>query len=103
MTHSVHELAEELPDHQSSRGAEFRQISVEERYPLAKELVIARSQTNASNADWDSDEYRREMRRRKNMYFQEAGRLGISFDEAENIWWSVVHGSPSPHRRNNVI
>lgn len=98
---AVRELAEELPEHQTSRGMEFREISTEQRENLANVLVRARSQSNAENADWNDRAFRTEMRRKQNEYFYECGRLGIDMKEAHEIWWNVVHGDPAPVRRAN--
>lgn len=99
MTEVTRELAEELPDYQTSRGNEFRTVSVEDRMSLARVLVVARSQVNASNADWDDDDYRRSMRRVRNRYMHISGILDIRFEEAERIWWNYVYDDPSPHER----
>lgn len=93
---AVRAVAEEMPDHQSSRGAEFRTLSVEDRLPMARQLVIARSQVNASNADWNCERYRYHMRQKKETYLYHAGRLGVDIEEADNIWWSIVHDNPAP-------
>lgn len=93
---AVRELAEELPEYQTSRGMEFREIPPEQRENLANVLVRARSQANATHADWRDDSYRREMRRKQNEYYYEVGQLGIDMKEAYEIWWGVVHGDSAP-------
>jgi len=100
---AVYTLAEELPDHQTARGMEFRTLSVEDRKPLARILVIARSQAQSGDADWEDALFRRSMRRKKNRYFYQAARLSIDIQEATTIWWSVVHNDPSPAERVTLI
>jgi len=88
---TVHEVAQEMPEHQTSRGAEFRNLSVEDRYGMARQIVIGRSQANATNADFDNDTFRYHMRKKKEAYMYYAGRLGIDHDEARYIWRSIVY------------
>ena len=93
MTEAIRRMAEEMPDHQTSRGAEFRNISVEERYGMARALVIARSQANATNANWESRAFRYHMRRKKESYMYSAGRHGVDTKEARAIWNSIVYAN----------
>lgn len=93
---AVREAAEELPEHQTSRGNEFRAIPVEDRYTLAQWLVRSRGQVNASNASWDDKSFRRTLREKKNLYYYHAGRLGLSHRETRAVWWSFVHDDPVP-------
>lgn len=96
----VEELAEELPEHQTSRGDEFRVIPIEDRYPLAARLVVARVQAEAGDDDdWEDHAFRAEMRKKKERYFYHAGELHIGIHEARSIWWSVVHDTPSAIER----
>lgn len=91
MNDPVHELATELPDHQTSRGAEFRSIAVKDRYLLARQLVKARSQATATNADFSDERFMDQLRRKKETYMYFAGQLGIDHNEAQHIWGSVVN------------
>jgi len=100
VTEAVERVAEVLPEHQSNRGEEFRDIPVERRYGMARAALIARCQAKASNADWDSHKYRQHMRRKKGTYFYHAGRLGISMKEADEMWWGYVHENPAPVEKN---
>ncbi len=105
VTEAIERIAEVLPEHQTSRGEEFREIPVERRYGMARAALIARCQVKASNADWDSGPYRREMRKKKEQYFYHAGRLGISMKEADQMWWGYVHEHPAPvekHRKGLI-
>lgn len=95
------DVAEEIPYHQTSRGREFNDIPPTDRIPLARQLIIARSQATASNGDWDSSEYRRSIMRTKVSYYYQAGRLGVDETEAETIWWSFVHDDPSPYEKRS--
>lgn len=98
MTESeIRRVAEEMPDHQSSRGSEFRGISIEQRIPMARYVVIARSQASSKDADWSDTSFRQQMSKKKARYFHEAGNLGVNFEEASNIWRRMVLGTPSPH------
>jgi hypothetical protein len=99
----VEQVAELLPEYQSSRGAEFREIPIEDRLPLAEAALLARCQAKASNVDWSDTEYRKEMRHKKNRYFYHAGCLDIDVEEAERIWWGYVHENPSPHERRTRL
>jgi hypothetical protein len=97
VSEAVRNVAEKMPEHQTSRGAEFRNISVEQRYGMSRALVIARSQVNASNADWDSTRYREHMRRKRELYLYRAGALGVDMNEATTIWWSIVYEGIDTH------
>jgi hypothetical protein len=105
VTDIIQEVAEQLPDHQTSRGAEFRAIPVEDRYPLARKLIAARSQVKASNADWDDPAYRSAIRSKKDGYMYRCGELHIDIEEAIHIWWSFVYGdiSPADKRERDLI
>jgi len=98
----IQQLAENLPDYQSSRGNEFRDIPIEEREGLATVLRIARVQ--AENEEWDSNRFRQAMRSKKEDYMYQCGRLGINLSEVQAIWWNVVYENidSSPARRNSV-
>lgn len=96
-------LAEELPTHQTNRGAEFRTISIEERIPIARNLVTARSQAQSSNPDWTSDRFKNTLRRKKDQYMHVCGSLGVDIGEARHIWWSVVYNDPSPYEREKLV
>lgn len=100
---AIRDLAEELPEHQTSRGREFRTIPAEERDLLAKPLVMARSQAQATDADWDDQRFLSEIAKKKNMYFYNAGQLHLDVKEANHIWWSVVYDDPSPAERRDLI
>lgn len=99
----IQELAEELPEHQSPRGNEFRAIPVEDRKLLARPLVMARSQVESTNANWQDRQFRNEIIKKKNAYFYYAGQLHIDMDQANWIWWSVVYDNPSPAERRELI
>lgn len=103
MTNNIEQCAEELPDYQTSRGNEFRNISFEERLPLARRLVRARSQANASNRDFDDPAQRREMARKRGDFFYEAGALGIEHRQARSIWMNYVYSGAAPHERRELI
>lgn len=103
MRSEIHNIAEAIPEHQTERGDEFRELSTEEIIPMARALTIARSQANAANADWSDMVYISEMVRKKNRYFYHAGELGVSIREAHAIWWSVVHNSPAPVERREMV
>lgn len=106
MTHSqpIIELAEALPEHQTSRGAEFRTTDVEDRLPLARILFIARHQAqNSSETHGQLNNYTIHMVHSRSTFFHEAGRLDIDRQEAEAIWWSVVYDNPSPNERSCLV
>lgn len=102
MSEIVREVAEVLPEHQTNRGDEFRDLSTQQVIPMARAALIARCQVKASNADWDSNEFRREIRRKKELYFYHAGRLGISMEEANSMWWGYVHENPAPAEKHRL-
>lgn len=95
-TDAVSHLAEELPEYQSSRGDEFRELEPEDCTRLARMLVLSRSQVAADNADFDDHLFRRSLRDKKERYVYEAGRLGISMRETIIIWRNVVYGDSVP-------
>lgn len=99
---AVRELATELEDHGTSR-ANFRSLSDSDRYRVARVLVIARSQVNATNADFDNDKFRWHMHRKKEEYFYVCGDVGVDWDEASYIWWSAVYGGVAPVDRGYKI
>lgn len=99
---AVRELAAELEDHGTSR-ANFRSLSDSDRYRVARVLVIARSQVNATNADFDNSRFRWHMHRKKEEYLYVCGDVGISMEEARGIWWSVVYGGVAPVDRGYKI
>lgn len=106
---AVHEVAEEMPEHQSSRGAEFRNLSVEDRYGMARAIVIARAQATASGkplggaeVKWKHERFRYHMRRKKETYMYHAGRLSVDAKEASAIWWSMVYDNPAPVDKNQL-
>ena len=103
VTEAVEQMAQEMPEHQTSRGNEFREIPVEHRYPMAQKLVQGRSQASAENADWSYAMFRYHMRQKKELYFYYVGKLGIDFDEARAIWWSVVYDDPSAAEQRDKI
>jgi len=103
VTDAIKEVAEKLPKAQTSRGAEFRNTSVEDRYRIARHIVIAQCQATAANGNWNNESYRYHMRKRKNIYFHECGLLDIDYDEAEVIWWRMVHDDPAPNDRRELI
>lgn len=85
------DLAEELPDYQTARGAEFRNTNRHERLPIAEILVGARSQVEASEADFDERKFRSALRRKKETFVWTAGCMEIDFQEAQSIWQNVVY------------
>lgn len=101
VTEIVEQVAEVLPEHQTNRGNEFRDLSTEQVIPMARAALIARCQVKASNADWSSTEFRREIRRKKKQYIYHAGRLGISMKEAESMWWGYVYENPTPAEKHS--
>jgi len=104
MSEAVVELAAELEQHGTSR-ADFRDVSDSQRYHIARWLVIARSQVNASNAPEDKTQgrYGEHLIEKKNRYFHACGRAGIGVKEAKSIWWSAVYGGAAPVERRKLI
>jgi hypothetical protein len=102
-TDATLEIAREIPEHQTNRGSEFREISVQERKTMARLLNIARVQATASNADWDDRAFRRTMMRKRLDYMYECGQLGVDVTEARAIWWSVVYDGATPHQRRDLV
>lgn len=88
MIDAVSRLAEELPDHQTSRGDEFRDLSMRDRERLARPLVLARNQAQTESGE--TTVYRRAMRQKRDRYFYIAGDLNIRMREAQTIWRGVV-------------
>jgi hypothetical protein len=99
---AVEQMCHKMEEHQTSRGDEFRTIGYRDRRGMARNLVIARSQVEADNGDWESNSFRRAIRRCKEAYCYEAGSLGIDRKEAEAIWKNVVYENVpnDPHTRN---
>lgn len=104
MSEAVEELAAALEEHGTSR-ADFRDVSDSQRYTIARWLVIARSQANASNAPEDKTQgrYGEHLVRKKNRYFHACGRAGIEVKEANAIWWSAVYGGAAPVERRKLV
>ena len=102
VTEIVREVAEVLPEHQTNRGNEFRDLSTEQVIPMARAALIARCQVKASNADWDNERYRWHMRQKKQTYFYHAGRLGIDMGEARSMWQGYVHENPAPVEKHRL-
>lgn len=104
MSEAVRELAGSLEGHGTSR-ADFREVSDSQRYQIARWLVIARSQANASNAPDDKTQgrYGEHLARKKNRYFHACGRAGIGVKEANAIWWSAVYGGAAPVERTRLV
>lgn len=91
MSNVVTEMASSLEEYGSSR-ANFHEVNPTSRHMVARYLVIARSQANASNAPEDMTEgrYGEELRRKRDAYFHACGRAGIDMKEASIIWSNVV-------------
>lgn len=103
-TEAAFELAISLDDHQSSRGDEFRDASNSDRLRMARPLVRARSMVDNSGPESFEDvNYTKALVYHKMLYFYYASAAGVDFDEAKYIWWSVVHGDPSPHERRSLV
>jgi hypothetical protein len=98
-------MCHEMEKHQTSRGNEFRSTEPSERYEMARALVIARSQVQ--NEQWESETFRRAMRRKKTEYMYQAGTLNVDEGEAREIWHSVVYegidNSPAERKRLGLI
>jgi len=114
MSNVVRQMCEEMVEHQTSRGNEFRTIEPSERIGMARALVIARAQAQNSGkplggpeAKWEHEPFRRAMRRKKESYMYHAGRLGVDTKEARAIWTSVVYegidNHPARRRRLGLI
>jgi len=103
MEKHIRETAEEMPEHQSSRGNEFRELSTDETTLMARPLFLGKVQANAPSADWSNLVYRYHMRRKRERYMHAAGVLNVDRAEARTIWWSFVHDSPPAKERKRLI
>ena len=94
MSEAIEELANELEERASSR-ANFNQLSGNERRNVARYLIIARSQArNSGNSDLTDA---------KVQFFYTCGEVGVPFNEARNLWWTVVHNNPAPYDREDLV
>lgn len=99
---TVEEVADALEEHGSSR-ANFRDVSDNERRLIARQLILGRSQANASNADWDDMSFRSRMLETRVAYAYECGQAGMSPRESRYVWWNFVHDDPPPVSRDELI
>ena len=106
MSDAIESIANELEDHGSNR-IDLRDVTNSQRHQIAKWLVVARAQVNATNSPDDtlsgSYEYADHLIDKKNQYFYACGNAGIDIKEANLIWYSVVYNELTPHRRKKNI
>jgi hypothetical protein len=105
-TEHIETVANDLEEYGSSR-ADFHQVSDEHRKSIARKLVIARNQAHrrAEGGEnlWESKKFKSHMRRKKISFFHSCGSAGVSFEEANFIWWEFVYDGVAPSKREQFV